>query len=51
MRQFLMNARAIECDRVRTEVSWTDGGLLGFFEKQGFVPGGQLVLERSVGRD
>jgi len=48
MRQFVMNARALRVDRIRTEVAWNDHGLLRFFDKSGFAPSSRLVLEREL---
>jgi len=48
MRQFVMNARALRVDRIRTEVAWNDHGLLRFFDKSGFAPSSRLVLERTL---
>jgi ribosomal protein S18 acetylase RimI-like enzyme len=48
MRQFVMNARALRVDRIRTEVAWNDHGLLRFFDKNGFTPSSRLVLERTL---
>lgn len=48
MRQFLQQARALDVQRVRSEVAWTDFPLLGFLARWGFAPGGRLVLELDV---
>jgi len=48
MRQFVMNARALRVDRIRTEVAWNEFDLLRFFDKSGFVPSSRLVLERVL---
>jgi len=48
MRQFLMNARALRVEHVRTEVSWNDFDLLRFFDRSGFTPSSRLVLEREL---
>ena len=48
VRQLLLNLAALRIQRVRTEVEWNDFGLLGFFERIGFVPSGRLCLERQL---
>lgn len=48
MRQFVMNAQALRVERVRTEVAWNDLDLLRFFDKSGFAPSSQIVLERKL---
>ena len=41
-----LEALGIEC--LRTEVAWNDRELVGFLGKNGFGPGGRLVLERNL---
>ncbi|MDH5493914.1 MAG: GNAT family N-acetyltransferase [Myxococcales bacterium] len=48
MRQFLMNARGLRVERVRTEVRWNDFDILRFLARHGFAPTDQLVLERRL---
>jgi len=48
MRQFVMNAKALGVERVRTEVSWDDFALLAFLRREGFAPGSRLVVERAL---
>lgn len=48
MRQFMMNVKALNVRQVRTDVAWNDTELIHFFDKNGFVPGGRIVLERNI---
>ena len=48
MRQLRLNLGALRVTSVRTEVSWSDLDLLGFFHQQGFVPSDRLSLERQL---
>lgn len=48
LRQFVANVRALGGEHVRTEVAWNDHGLMGFFDRCGFVPGRRLVLELDI---
>ena len=50
MRQFLMNAAALNVERIHTEVAWNDPTLIGFFDRHGFRPSARLVLERPLER-
>jgi len=43
------NLGALNIEKVRTEVAWTDQGLLGFLAREGFTPAPRLVLERGLG--
>jgi ribosomal protein S18 acetylase RimI-like enzyme len=48
MRQLRLNLAALRINSVRTEVSWDDFGLLGFFRSQGFRPSDRLCLECAL---
>lgn len=48
IRQLLLNLAALRIERVRTEVSWNDYGLLAFFERSGFAPARRICLERRL---
>ena len=48
MRQLRLNLGALQIEKVRTEVLWDDFDLLGFFKREGFVPGPRLCLERHI---
>ncbi len=48
VRQLLLNLAALRIQKVRTEVSWNDYRLLGFFEQNGFAPAGRICLERQL---
>jgi ribosomal protein S18 acetylase RimI-like enzyme len=48
MRQLRLNLGALRITTLRTEVSWDDFGLLGFFRKQGFMPSTRLCLECAL---
>jgi ribosomal protein S18 acetylase RimI-like enzyme len=45
MRQLRLNLAALRITTLRTEVSWQDLDLLGFFRSQGFAPSSRLCLE------
>jgi ribosomal protein S18 acetylase RimI-like enzyme len=49
LRQFVMNLEALGVERIRTEVRWDDGDLVGFFAREGFAPAPFLVLEKALG--
>ncbi len=42
------NLRALNIERIRTEVAWDQQHLLTFLAHQGFSPAQRLVLERSI---
>jgi ribosomal protein S18 acetylase RimI-like enzyme len=46
--QLVKNLEALGIERLRTEVAWNDRELVGFLGKNGFGPGGRLVLERNL---
>jgi ribosomal protein S18 acetylase RimI-like enzyme len=46
--QLVENLEALGIKRLRTEVAWNDRELVGFLGKNGFGPGGRLVLERNL---
>lgn len=48
MRQLRLNLGALRITTLRTEVSWDDFGLLGFFRSQGFKPSSRLCLECAL---
>jgi predicted N-acetyltransferase YhbS len=48
LEQLLLNLAALRIERLRTEVAWTDFGLMGFFAGAGFAPAPRLVLELPV---
>jgi ribosomal protein S18 acetylase RimI-like enzyme len=48
MRQLHLNLGALRITTLRTEVSWDDFGLLGFFRRQGFKPSSRLCLECAL---
>ena len=48
MRQLRLNLGALRIATLRTEVSWDDFGLLGFFRSQGFGPSSRLCLECNL---
>lgn len=48
MRQLRMNLGALHITSIRTEISWDDFQLGGFFQKQGFHPAGRICLECSI---
>jgi ribosomal protein S18 acetylase RimI-like enzyme len=49
-RQLEMQLGALGIDTLRTEVDWSQQGLLHFLEHQGFTPAARLCLEKRVGR-
>lgn len=48
MRQLALNLQGLRIERVRTEVEWSRGDLLGYFRAAGFTPMPRLVLEASA---
>jgi ribosomal protein S18 acetylase RimI-like enzyme len=48
MRQLRLNLGALRITTLRTEVSWDDFGLLGFFRSQGFKPSARICLECAL---
>ena len=48
MRQLRLNLGALRITALRTEVSWDDFELLGFFKRHGFAPARRLCLECAV---
>ena len=46
--QLVENLEALGIKRLRTEIAWNDRELVGFLGKNGFGPGGRLVLERHL---
>lgn len=47
--QLLVNLGVLRIERIRTDIAWRDGDVLGFLDRCGFVPCQQLCFERSVG--
>jgi ribosomal protein S18 acetylase RimI-like enzyme len=45
LRQLRLNLGALHIDTLRTEVSWDDFQLMGFFKAEGFTPSARLCLE------
>jgi ribosomal protein S18 acetylase RimI-like enzyme len=48
LRQLALNLRTLRIERVRTEVDWRQGDLLGFLGKSGFQAAPRLCLEAPV---
>jgi GNAT superfamily N-acetyltransferase len=48
LEQLLLNLSALRIERLRTEVSWDEFELMGFFAHSGFHPAPRLVLERPI---
>jgi ribosomal protein S18 acetylase RimI-like enzyme len=48
MRQLCKNLEGLRVGQLRTEVSWDDPELLGFFHRQGFRPAGRLCLDLDL---
>ncbi len=46
--QLTTNLRALRIERIRTEVSWDEHELLGYFASAGFKPVPRLVLEAEL---
>ncbi len=51
MRQLCKNLEGLRVGSLRTEVSWDDPELLGFFHGQGFRPAGRLCLDLDLDLD
>lgn len=50
LRQLMKNLGALGIERIRTQVSWNEAELLGFFSRSGFQPVSRLVLELDLSR-
>lgn len=48
LRQLRLNLSALRVSTLRTEVSWDDFDLLGFFKKEGFAPAHRLCLDCAL---
>lgn len=48
MRQVRMNLGALHITTLRTEISWDETDLAGFFKNQGFRPSGRICLECPI---
>ena len=48
--QLVKNLEALGIDRLRTEVAWNHGELIGFLGEKGFTPAARLVLEKGLQR-
>lgn len=48
MRQLRLNLAALRITTLRTEVSWQDFDLLGFFRSEGFTPSSRLCLDCAL---
>jgi len=48
MRQLRLNLAVLRITTLRTEVSWDDFSLLGFFRSQGFKPSSRICLESTL---
>jgi GNAT superfamily N-acetyltransferase len=46
--QLVDNLHALRVSRLRTEVSWNQLDLIGFFEKMGLVPSRRILLELDL---
>lgn len=46
--QLMRNLAGLRIERVRTDVSWNEQALIGFFAAAGFTPAPRLVLERVI---
>jgi ribosomal protein S18 acetylase RimI-like enzyme len=49
LESLVRNLSALRIERLRTEVSWDEFDLLGFFARAGFKPVPRLVLELPIG--
>jgi ribosomal protein S18 acetylase RimI-like enzyme len=47
--QLLVNLGTLRVERIRTEIAWRDGDVLGFLDRCGFLPAQQICFERPVG--
>jgi len=48
LRQLRLNLSALRVTTLRTEVSWDDFELLGFFKREGFTPARRLCLDCAL---
>ena len=48
LEQLEMNLRALHVDYLRTEASWDDFSMLGFFSARGFSPAPRISLQKSL---
>lgn len=48
LRQLRLNLSALRVTTLRTEVSWDDFDLLGFFKREGFTPAHRLCLDCAL---
>jgi len=48
LRQLRLNLSALRVTTLRTEVSWDDIDLLGFFKREGFTPARRLCLDCAL---
>lgn len=48
LEHLVRNLRALNIERIRTEVAWDQQHILSFLAHSGFVPAQRLVLERGV---
>ena len=46
--QLRTDLRGLGVDRLKTEVSWEDQAVLGFFKSQGFRPAARLCLDLDI---
>lgn len=46
--QLLANLDSLHVERVRTRVAWNNLALMGFLDRNGFVPAQQLVLVKAI---
>jgi predicted N-acetyltransferase YhbS len=46
--QLLINLMTLRVERLRTEVDWREGELLGFLDRCGFRPSQMLSLDRAI---
>ena len=49
LEHLVRNLRALNIERIRTEVAWDQQHILAFLAHSGFVPAQRLVLERELG--
>ena len=47
--QLLVNLGTLRVERIRTEIAWRDGDVLGFLDRCGFLPAQQICFQRPVG--
>lgn len=48
LRQLVLNLRALNIERIRTEVDWKQWDLLGFLQRSSFKPAPRLCLEANI---